>query len=120
MMSSRIKTKPFDVAEHLRDEEDMALYLKATIEEDDPDSFLEALRTIARAKGMSQLAKDSGLGRESLYKSLAPGAKPRFDTIVRITRALGLSFDVSPGGSPGSGPPFPGDSGDSAKGLSHG
>ena len=95
-MTSRIKTKPFDVAEHLRDEEDVALYLKAALEEGDIDSFFEALRTVARAKGMAQLAKDAGLGRESLYKTLSPGAKPRFDTILKITSALGLSFNIVP------------------------
>ena len=100
-MTSKIKTKPFDVAEHLRDEEDMALYLKATLEENDSDSFLEALRTVARAKGMAQLAKDAGLGRESLYKTLSPGAKPRFDTILKITNALGLSLNVVPTSSSG-------------------
>lgn len=95
-MTNKIKTKPFDVAEHLRDEEDMALYLKATLEENDQDSFLEALRTVARAKGMTQLAQETGLGRESLYKTLSPGAAPRFDTIIKITRALGLSLEFTP------------------------
>lgn len=95
-MTNKIKTKPFDVAEHLRDEEDMALYLKATLEENDQDSFLEALRTVARAKGMTQLAKDTGLGRESLYKTLSPGASPRFETIIKITHALGLSVEFTP------------------------
>ncbi|MGL4209254.1 MAG: addiction module antidote protein [Candidatus Adiutrix sp.] len=94
-MKNKVKIKPFDVAEHLRDEDDMALYLKATLEENDQDSFLEALGTVARAKGMTQLAKDSGLGRESLYKTLSPGANPRFETIMKITHALGLSVEFA-------------------------
>jgi probable addiction module antidote protein len=92
----KITPKPFDVAEHLRDEEDMALYLAAALEEGDLDSFLAALSTVARAKGMTRLAKETGLGRESLYKTLAPGAKPHFDTILKITSALGLSLEITP------------------------
>jgi len=80
----------FDAADYLDDETTIAEYLTAALEDDDPDVFLMALRTVARARGMAQLAKDTGLGRESLYKALSPGAKPRYDTMMRIIKALGI------------------------------
>lgn len=83
---------PFDAADYLDDDETIAAYISASLEEDDPDAFLCALKTVARAKGMTQLAKDTGLGRESLYKALTPGAKPRYDTLLKIMRALGISL----------------------------
>ncbi len=85
-----IKISTYDTAEFLDNEEVIAEYLAAAMEVPDPDVFIAALATVARARGMTQLAKDSGLSRESLYKTLAPGAKPRFETIMRITRALGV------------------------------
>jgi len=72
----------------------MAAYLAAAMEDSNPDVFLAALSDVARARGMAQLAKDTGLGRESLYKTLSPGSKPRFDTIMKITRALGVPLMV--------------------------
>ena len=96
MPMEKIKIKPFDVAEHLDSDEMIAEYLAAVLEDGDADEFISALSDVARAKGMSQLAKDSGLSRESLYKTLSPGAKPRFETIVKITKALGLSLGVVP------------------------
>lgn len=81
---------PFDAADYLDSDEAIAAYLSATLEEDDPESFLDALTTVARARGMTQLAKDAGLGRESLYKALSPGAKPRYDKVLKIIKALGL------------------------------
>jgi probable addiction module antidote protein len=87
-----MKISRFDVTEHLDNEEVIAEYLAAALEDPNPDVFLAALADVAKARGMAQLAKDSGLSRESLYKSLSPGAKPRFETIIKITRALGLSF----------------------------
>ncbi len=89
------KFTPFDAADYLDDDETIAAYLNATLEEDDPDAFLCALKTIARARGMTQLAKDTGLGRESLYKALAPGAKPRYDTLLKVMRALGISLHAT-------------------------
>jgi probable addiction module antidote protein len=62
----------------------------------DPDVFIVAVKTVARARGMTQLAKDTGLGRESLYKALAPGAKPRFETVMKVVRALGVKLHVDP------------------------
>jgi probable addiction module antidote protein len=85
-----VKVSKFDVVDYLDSEEMMAEYLIAALEADNPDIFLNALANVAKARGIAQLAKDTGLGRESLYKSLAPGAKPRFDTIMKITKALGV------------------------------
>lgn len=87
-----VKLVPFDAARYLNDDEAIAEYMTAVFEADDPDLVLLALGDVARAKGMAQVAKDAGLGRESLYKALAPGAKPRFDTIVKVARALGVRF----------------------------
>lgn len=83
---------PFDAADYLDNEETVAAYLTAALEDPDPDAFLVAVKTVARARGMTQLAKDSGLGRESLYKALSPGAKPRFDTVMKVVRALGVNL----------------------------
>ena len=80
---------PFDVADYLDNEETVAAYLSAALEDPDPDAFLVAVEAVARARGMTQLAKDSGLGRESLYKALSPGAKPRYETVMKVVRALG-------------------------------
>jgi probable addiction module antidote protein len=85
---------PFDAARYLTDEAAIAEYLNAVLEAEDTDLLLLALNDIARAKGMAQVAKDAGLGRESLYKALAPGAKPRLDTILKVARALGVRFSA--------------------------
>jgi probable addiction module antidote protein len=87
---------PFDAADYLDNEETIAAYLSASLEEDDPEMFLVAIKTVARARGMTQLAKDTGMGRESLYKALAPGAKPRYDTILKVLRALGVTLHATP------------------------
>jgi probable addiction module antidote protein len=89
-----VKISKFDVVEHLDNEEVIAEYLAAALEESDPDVFLAALADVAKARGMTQLAKETGLGRESLYKTLAPGAKPRFATVVKIAKALGVPLGV--------------------------
>lgn len=86
------KVSNFDVAEYLNDEESIAAYLSAIVEEGDPKLLLAAISDIAKARGMSKIASDSGLGRESLYKALSPDAKPRFDTIVRVLNSLGLQM----------------------------
>jgi len=86
----------FDAARYLADEEAIAEYMTAVLETGDADLLLLALGDVARAKGMAQVAKDSGLGRESLYKALTPGAKPRFDTVMKVARALGVKFTVEP------------------------
>ena len=91
-----LKLRAFDAARYLDSEEAIAEYMTAVLEADDPDLLLLALADIARAKGMAQVAKDAGLGRESLYKALSPGAKPRFDTIIKVARALGVKFTAHP------------------------
>lgn len=98
MATSKAKTKllPFDAARYLVDENAIAEYMTAVLEAEDTDLLLLALSDIARAKGMAQVAKDSGLGRESLYKALAPGSKPRLDTILKVVRALGVRFTAHP------------------------
>src|SRR5436190_22316704 len=89
-------TLPWDPAEHLQSEEDMAAYLEAALEEGDPSLIAAALGDIARAKGMSQLARETGLGRESLYKALSPSGNPEFATILRVVSALGLQLHATP------------------------
>jgi len=88
------KITDFDVSAYLDNEETIAEYLTVTLEENDPDLLLAALFNVAKARGMTQLSKESGLGRESLYKALAPGAKPRFETIMKVMRALGVKLTV--------------------------
>jgi probable addiction module antidote protein len=88
------KLVPFDAARYLGSEEAIAEYMSAVLEADDPDLLLMALGDVARAKGMAQVAKDAGLGRESLYKALTPGAKPRFDTVLKVAKALGVRFSA--------------------------
>ena len=90
------KLAPFDASDYLDDEEVMAEYLAACLEDPNPDVFLAALADVAKAKGMAQVAKASGLGRESLYKALAPGAHPRHETIRKVVAALGMKITVSP------------------------
>lgn len=90
------KLLPFDAARYLTDGEAIAEYMTAVLETDDTDLLLLALGDVARARGMAQVAKDSGLGRESLYKALAPGAKPRFDTVLKVARALGVRLSAHP------------------------
>lgn len=91
-----VKLLPFDAARYLDDDEAIAQYMTAVLETNEPDLLLLALSDVARAKGMAQVAKDAGLGRESLYKALAPGAKPRFETVMKVARALGVKFTAHP------------------------
>jgi len=93
----KVMTSPYDVAEHLRTPEEMAAYLEACIEEADGDvAFIaKALGDIARAQGMTQVARDSGLSRESLYKALSGERSPSFDTILKVVSALGLKLNAS-------------------------
>lgn len=90
------KFAPFDAADYLTDEATIAEYLTAALDDPNPDLFLVAVRDVARARGMTQLAKDTGLGRESLYKALTPGAKPRYDTVLKIMHALGVKLTAAP------------------------
>jgi probable addiction module antidote protein len=91
-----MKLIEFDAARYLNDDEAIAEYMTAVLETNDSDLLLLALSDVARAKGMAQVAKDAGLGRESLYKALAPGAKPRFETVMKVARALGVKFTAHP------------------------
>lgn len=94
---TRIKDLPvFDMAKYLDSPEAIAEYLTIVLEENDPDALIDALGTVARARGMSEIAEASGLGRESLYKSLRADAQPRFDTVQRVMAALGLKLTVEP------------------------
>lgn len=83
-------------ARYLHDDEAIAEYMTAVLEANEADLLLFALNEVACAKGMAQVAKDAGLGRESLYKALAPGAKPRFETVMKVARALGVKFTAQP------------------------
>jgi probable addiction module antidote protein len=90
--AAKTKTTAYDVAEHLRTPEEMAAYLDAWLEEapDDAAGIARALGDIARAKGMSQVAKDAGLSRESLYRALSAEGNPSFGTVLKVAKALGL------------------------------
>ena len=92
-----IKTTPYDVAEHLRTPEEMAAYLDAWLEEapDDAAGIAKALGNIARAKGMTQVAKDAGLSRESLYRALSADGNPSFSTVLKVARALGVKLHAA-------------------------
>ncbi|MBK8133170.1 MAG: putative addiction module antidote protein [Gammaproteobacteria bacterium] len=89
-------TTPWDPADHLQTDEDMAAYLESALEEGDPALVAAALGDIARAKGMAQVARDAGLGRESLYKALSPAGNPEFATILKVVAALGLQLHATP------------------------
>lgn len=89
------KLRKFDASEYLENETVIAEYLNAALEDENPNVFLVAIGDVARARGMGQLAKDTGLGRESLYKALASGAKPRYDTVMKIVRALGIELHAA-------------------------
>ncbi len=90
-----IKTKPFDVAEHLETDEDIRLFLQVALEEGTEEEFIHALNTAARAKGMTEIAKEAGVTRASLYKSLSEGGNPRFETIRKVTQALGCRLAIA-------------------------
>lgn len=90
-----IKIQEFDAARYLKNEKMMAAYLATILEDGSTEEFIQALNTVARAKGMTELAEKTGIGRESLYKTLS-SEKPRFDSIMKIINALGLNVSVTP------------------------
>lgn len=94
---SKTKTRPYDAAAYLKTEEDCALYLQAAIDEayGDPSIIVAALGDIARARGMMQLANETGLSREGLYKALSPEGNPSFATVAKVIEALGLRLHAS-------------------------
>lgn len=89
------KITEFDPSVYLDNEETLAEYLSAALEEDDPNIFLAAIGHVAKARGMSAIAQESGLGRESLYKAFTPGAKPRYETVQKVLHSLGVKINVS-------------------------
>jgi len=91
----KTNTIPWDAAEHLNSHEEMAAYLEAALENGEPSLIAAALGDIARARGMTQLARETGLGRESLYKALSPNGNPEFSTILKVINALGLKLHAS-------------------------
>ncbi len=93
---AKTATTLWDPAEHLKTEQDMVAYLEAALEEQAPALIAAALGDIARAKGMTQTARDAGLGRESLYKALSPTGNPEFATILKVISALGLQLHAAP------------------------
>lgn len=90
------KLPEFDASELLNSEEEIAAYLTTVLEENDAALLAAALGDIARARGMSQVAKDAGIAREALYKALRPGSEPRFETISRVCAALGVRLVAQP------------------------
>ena len=95
MAKTKTKTVPWDVADHLETEADMAAYLEAVLEDGDPALVAAALGDIARAKGMSAIARKTGMGRESLYKALSSKGNPELGTVLKVVRALGLKLHAT-------------------------
>lgn len=91
-----LKTKPFKFASDVESKEDVALYLSIFLEENGVDGLTQALQYLAKAKGMSQIAKETGLNRQSLYRTLTAEGKPKFETIDKIVHALGFKLTIEP------------------------
>ncbi|MDP1613493.1 MAG: putative addiction module antidote protein [Sulfuritalea sp.] len=91
-----IKLRPWDSAEHLKTEEEMVLYLEASLEEGDAALIAHALGVIAKARGMLQLARDAGLSPESLYQALSGEGNPEFAAVLKVVKALGFQLHASP------------------------
>ena len=90
------RTRRWDPADHLESDEDIVAYLEAAFEDGDPTLIAAALGDVARARGMTKVAADAGLGRESLYKALSPNGNPEFATVLKVMQALGLRLHASP------------------------
>ena len=95
-MAKKNKIKLYDAAEYLETEADMAAYLQAALEDGEPALVIHALGNIARARGMTQIARETGLGRESLYKALSPEGNPEFATVLKVVKALGIRLNAEP------------------------
>jgi probable addiction module antidote protein len=93
----KLELAPFDASEYLDNEEVIAEYLAIALKDPDPDLFLQAVANVAKARGITKVAKASGLGRESLYKALAPGAKIRYETVRKLLDSLGMHLTVTAG-----------------------
>lgn len=92
---ANIGIRPWDAVEHLESEQDMVAYLEAALEENDASLVAAVLGDIARAKGMTQIARETGLGRESLYKALSPEGNPEFATVLKVVHALGFRLHAT-------------------------
>jgi probable addiction module antidote protein len=90
------KTKPFDPAEYLGDNESVAAYMNEALGSEDPAFIVDALGVVARARGMSEVARQAGISRASLYRALSASGNPEFATVLRVVRALGLQFSATP------------------------
>lgn len=90
-----VQVTEFDPSAFLDNDAVIAEYLTAALEDGDPEVFLAAVGNVAKAKGMTAIARDANLGRESLYKAFAPGAKPRYDTVLKVLNSLGVKLNVS-------------------------
>lgn len=95
MTAKKTETHPWDITRYLDSDEAIASYLDAALEEDDPALLAAALGDVARAKGMTEVARETGLGRESLYKALSPEGNPEFGTVQKVVRSFGLKLHVS-------------------------
>ena len=95
----KTKTRHYDVAEQLDSPEEIAAYIEAALEDGDPRVIAHALGTVARARGMSDIARKTGLGRESLYKALSPDGNPSLATVLKVVRALGVRLNAEPAGT---------------------
>ena len=93
---NKVPTHLWDAAEHLETQEDMAAYLEAALEDGDPNLVVAALGDIARSKGMTTIAREIGLGRESLYKALSLEGNPEFATVLKVIQSLGLRLRATP------------------------
>jgi probable addiction module antidote protein len=93
---TKTKTRAWDAADHLKSDAEIAAYFEAALEDGDPAVVTAALGDIARAVGMTKIAREAGLGRESLYKALSPDGNPELSTILRVVRALGLQLHAAP------------------------
>lgn len=91
-----INTHPWDASDHLKTKEDIAAYLEAALEDGDPNLIVAALGDIARSQGMTQIARETGLGRESLYKALSIDGNPEFATVLKVVQSLGLRLQIVP------------------------
>lgn len=94
--AEKVKISPFDASDYLDSEDAIASYINAAMEADDQDVLLLAIADVAKARGMAKVAADAGLGRESLYKALKPGANPKFETVNKLMHALGVKFSAVP------------------------
>jgi probable addiction module antidote protein len=93
---SKTNISRFDATDYLGSEEMIAAYLNAAIEENDPELLLAAIADVAKARGITKVAQDAGVGRESLYKTLSPGSRPRYETVSKLLHALGIKLVAVP------------------------